>query len=136
MRKTEFLKEMANKLRERMTKAEIDEQIRYYSDYIASETAKGKSEAEVINQLGDPILLARTILSTKGTTYHTTENPVTETEKKGLKDNRSSCLVMVIIAIIAASFLFWLVGSIFRILAPILVPVLVVGAIMILKQKK
>lgn len=136
MRKTEFLKEMSNKLRERMTKAEIDEQIRYYSDYIASETAKGKSEEEVIAQLGDPILLARTIMSTKGTTYHTTENSVTETEKKDLKDNRSSCLVMVIIAIIAASFLFWLVGSIFRILAPILVPVLVVGAIMILKQKK
>ena len=39
-------------------------QLRYYDDYIRSERQKGRSEADIMEELGDPRLIARTILDT------------------------------------------------------------------------
>lgn len=38
--------------------------VRYYEDYIQSQVQKGRSEEEVLRQLGDPRLIARTLLDT------------------------------------------------------------------------
>ena len=40
--------------------------ISYYKDYFAMEAAKGISEEETIRKLGDPALLAKSILAAEG----------------------------------------------------------------------
>ena len=42
----------------------LAEKLRYYDDYIRSERQKGRSEADIMDELGDPRLIARTILDT------------------------------------------------------------------------
>ena len=40
----------------------IEEQLRFYSDYISTEISKGRAEEEVISELSAPNLLARSII--------------------------------------------------------------------------
>ena len=42
----------------------VNDNVAYYENYIDSEIRKGRSEKEVLNELGDPRLLARTIIDT------------------------------------------------------------------------
>ena len=87
MSKEEFLTTLANKLQEGMTSSQIEEQIRYYSGYIDGEMARGRLESEVLAELGDPVLLARTLLDAKGAKeYIPEEQPVQREEKSGFYD--------------------------------------------------
>jgi hypothetical protein len=62
MTKQEFLDALGEKLKEGMSSAQIISQVRYYEGYIDGEIAKGKTEEEAVEDLGDPILIARNIL--------------------------------------------------------------------------
>ena len=42
--------------------AQVAENVRYYQEYIDSEVRRGRSEREVLDQLGDPRLLAKSII--------------------------------------------------------------------------
>lgn len=44
----------------------LEDHIRYYDNYICQELEKGRSEKEILEELGDPRLIARTILDTSG----------------------------------------------------------------------
>ena len=43
----------------------VEDYVRYYEAYISQEIASGKSEREVMESLGDPRLIARTIIDTQ-----------------------------------------------------------------------
>ena len=43
----------------------VEENVRYYNSYISQEIASGKTEEEVLEGLGDPRLIARTIIDTQ-----------------------------------------------------------------------
>ena len=62
MKKSEFLSELREhlsfELPERLVKKNID----FYSSYISEETAKGKTEQEVLEELGDAQLIARSVI--------------------------------------------------------------------------
>lgn len=63
MTENEFLNILETTLNGEMPAAEVRANILYYRDYIDS--SKGtKSEQEIMNELGDPRLIARTIIST------------------------------------------------------------------------
>ena len=66
MKKTEFLKELEAALRGEVSSELISENLRYYDNYISQETSKGRSEAEVTEEIGSPRLIARTIIDTSG----------------------------------------------------------------------
>ena len=140
MSKEEFLTTLANKLQEGMTSSQIEEQIRYYSGYIDGETARGRLESEVLAELGDPVLLARTLLDAKGAKeYIPEEQPVQREEKSGFYHgsfSTGSCLPLVLTAAAVICILLWLVGSIFRILSPILVPLLLIAILVSLWKKR
>lgn len=62
MTKNEFLDTLARVLNRELSESEVRSNIRYYEGYIDQQTAGGRSEAEVLRELGDPRLIARTIL--------------------------------------------------------------------------
>lgn len=64
MTKQEFLQELRIALQGEVSQAAINEHIRYYESYIIEESRKGKSEEEVITQLGNPRLIAKTLIDT------------------------------------------------------------------------
>lgn len=66
MDKQEFLEKLRLALNGRVSPAVVTENINYYEDYINMEVRKGRSEEEVLTQLGDPRLIARTIIQTHG----------------------------------------------------------------------
>lgn len=66
MGKQEFLEKLRLALNGRVSPAVVTENINYYEDYINTEVRKGRSEEEVLAQLGDPRLIARTIVQTHG----------------------------------------------------------------------
>ncbi len=66
-----FLDGLRRALHGKISEEELTGHIRYYEDYISKETAGGRSEREVLEELGDPRLLARTIAETaKGRRNH------------------------------------------------------------------
>lgn len=63
MTKNEFLELLRTALLGEIPDTEIESNMKYYEEYIQSEGYK-TSEEEVINQLGDPRLIAKTIVDT------------------------------------------------------------------------
>lgn len=61
MRQEEFLKILQEALTGKVSDKIIQENINYYRVYINNEVARGKMEEEVLQMLGDPRLLAKTI---------------------------------------------------------------------------
>lgn len=66
MNKQEFLEKLRLALNGKVSASVVAENLKFYEDYINTEMRKGKSEEEVLNSLGDPRLIARTIVETKG----------------------------------------------------------------------
>ena len=66
MRKAEFLKELEASLKGEIPAGAVSDNLRYYDNYISQEVAKGRSESEVIEEIGSPRLIAKTIIDTSG----------------------------------------------------------------------
>lgn len=62
-----FLTELREALEGSVSPAFINENIRYYEEYIDTEKRKGRSEEEVMEELGEPRLIAKTIIDTAET---------------------------------------------------------------------
>lgn len=61
MRQEEFLKSFQEALAGKVSEKVIQENIDYYRNYISNEMRNGKTEDAVMQSLGDPRLLAKTI---------------------------------------------------------------------------
>ena len=82
MSKTEFLDILYNQLSGQMPEGSVAAHVQYYRNYIEDEQQKGRTETDILNDLGDPRLIARTLLDTEvgagnpqnGSTYSATYN--------------------------------------------------------------
>lgn len=61
MNRNEFLRILRESLEMSLEKDAINSQLDYYDRYISDEMKNGRSEKEVIEELGDPRLIAKTI---------------------------------------------------------------------------
>lgn len=61
MNREEFLRQFREALEGKVSERVISENITYYRDYINHQVNSGRSEGEVLRELGDPRLLAKTI---------------------------------------------------------------------------
>ena len=92
MTKREFLEELKEVLSEQLPQNQVAEHVSYYMNYIEEQKQSGSSEEEVLNMLGDPRLIARTILDTAPNSREnqnyfyeeTTQDVQSEGKKKGL----------------------------------------------------
>lgn len=64
MDRTEFLNTLRSQLAGQMHEGKVAAHVRYYEDYIQSQVRSGRNEQDVLAELGDPRLIARTLLDT------------------------------------------------------------------------
>ena len=62
MTREEFLKKLKEALENDLSGRIVQENVSYYESYIIEEIRKGRTESEVIEELGDPWIIARSII--------------------------------------------------------------------------
>lgn len=153
MNKAEFLYALQGRLAETLPREKVEEHIRYYDSYIMEGISKGMTEEETVSRLGDPLLIAKTIMDTSDESVRQrviyedgSTSQYSETEDRW-EDQRpqihhfkiqtkGGCLLAAIILIVVVALILWLVGSVVSFLLPVLVPVaVVVLVISYMKQK-
>lgn len=153
MSKEEFLSTLGKRLAQTLPQDRVAENVRYYDRYIEEQKASGKTEQQVLEELGDPLLIARTIMDTspEGDNGQIYEEPESyqrsygEPEEnrrtpRGLHtihvDGRVGCLIAAIVFVLIAALILWLVGSVLSLILPVLIPVLLVGYLLSLFHKR
>lgn len=149
MKKEKFLEILKERLKNELSSREVEYHINYYKKYIEDEIATGKSQEEIIEMLGDPVMIAKTIIDASGNNnqFHNSNmdyNKYNDTKHKGVhfKINGKQVnsllfkIIIVIITIIVISIIigiisiaFKILGVLFSIFMPILLVVLVVSII-------
>jgi len=126
MNRQEFINILRSKLHGRIDDIVLEDHIQYYENYIFQEMKKGYSEQDVLQELGDPSLIAKTILQTSGKDYFHKQNVVDEegnTESEGLFQNKNwkKYLIIGIVILSVCFFVVFIVRAIFALLPLILV---------------
>ena len=130
MTRTEFMDELRETLTGNMSESEIQSNLAYYNSYINEEMNKGKTEEEVLEELGSPFAIAKTLLrpyENEGKTYEDEVKSVTNNAKQ--EDSWKKILTIIIIiaiGLIVLSTLFGLLAFVIRYAVPISAIVLVV----------
>ena len=62
MSKEEFLQELREVLAGDVPESVIQDNIRYYGSYLSQEMAKGRSVDEIVKEIGEPFIVAKTII--------------------------------------------------------------------------
>ena len=129
MTKYEFLKELREALEGQVPMSEIEDSISYYRDYFSRQEADGRSEQEILEELGSPRLIAKSIIETKGgeqiyyeDTYVEQVNEEEGSPKVFVFDSfltKIGCLAAVIIVII-------LIGSMFAVALRFIGPIIMI----------
>lgn len=141
MGKNDFLMELREKLSEALTPSDVNSNVQYYDQYISDAMSNGKTEQEILEQLGEPNLIARTIIENYGTSGQPSDDYVTvdnstvgddaENTGSGIlhqfnMNSQWGCLVTVLVIVAILGVILWLVGSVLRFLAPVLIPIIVI----------
>ena len=66
MTKDNFLQDLREALQGQISSAEVENNLKYYKEYIKEEVAKGKSEQDVMEALGTPEMIAQSIVQMSG----------------------------------------------------------------------
>lgn len=135
MTKQDFLDRLRMALNGRVSPSLVEENVTYYEDYINTQIRLGKSETMVMETLGDPRLIAKTIITTNDTTVEQTsydyQEISTETDmvakvKRWLRNVHVPGWVWGIVIGILFIAVISVVFSIISFLLPILLPIILV----------
>ncbi len=134
MDRIEFTDKLQHALSGGLSSAAVAENVQYYREYIDVEIRKGRSEEEVLGSLGDPRLLAKSIIEANkraGQNEGTNQNYDEETPGSVYgEQEREKGTVRVpgwLIGLIVVVVLLLIIGVVFSVisfLAPIIIPVL------------
>lgn len=140
MNKAEFIEKLQRALAGGLNSSQVADNVRYYQEYIDSEVRKGRSEEEVLAQLGDPRLLAKSIIEANkhaGTSYgsnreydeEVAENRQSynaEDEKPHVRNIMLPGWLVMLIATVIVIVVIGLVTSLLYLFAPVIIVVLIV----------
>ncbi len=105
----------------------VNENVKFYDEYIDGEIKKGRTEEEILQELGDPRLLAKTIMETQ----KFTEEQVAAGYEEERAFQRGTQATMpgwftatVVIAVVV--LVFFLIGTAISALLPVLLPIVLV----------
>lgn len=151
MNKTEFLQQLREALTTDLSSRAVEENIRYYSQYISDEERKGRTEEEILNELGDPWLIAKTIIDTgvskeanEYSSYGSSENNDyqgygRQSDYDGMKvyhvDTWWKKALIIVGVIVVIGLILSLITGVVSLLAPVLVPILIIAIIINLLKR-
>jgi len=159
MNREEFLKELQQMLQGEIPNEEMMGHLEYYNSYIIEEVKKGRIESEVIQTLGNPRLIAKSILdATKASDddtyeYENTEYDTDEKENtKGFQANyneqngwdirygkiKLNSWYFILFVILIILLIFFVVFNLFLFLLPVIIPIVVIMMIaaLILERRR
>jgi len=154
MNRYEFIEKLRAALTGKTTQSVINENIRYYEEYLDAEIRKGKSEETVIAQLGDPRLLAKTIIEAgkragqNAYSFQTVDDVVDFTkEEAGSKTIHingktyklpvwAAALVLVLTVVVIVTVIGAVLSVVLPIVLPLLLLVMAVQIVALLLRKK
>lgn len=132
MNKYEFIKNLRKALTGKIDGAELEDTIRYYEDYIDGEIKKGKPEEQVLQELGDPRLIAKNIVSVKGNgsagSYYEEETGQSiwqDGESAGGAGRRIPGWLIVFLILFAVIVILGIAFSVIWSLLPVIIPVFI-----------
>lgn len=141
MNRSEFIKELREALKNSVSEEDVQDNVRYYAGYIDDEVKKGRSEKDVLAELGDPWLIAKTIATTPGNqsgsqVYEEADSGFQRTSREQEQQgkhvhvfnlNSKWKIALLIVAVIAIVFLvFSVLTGIISMLMPFLGPILLI----------
>ena len=139
MSKQEFLDQLRRNISSMNDYVVVNDTMAYYEDYIESQIRMGKSEQEVMAMLGDPRLIAKSILATQDAKQNLKDSNIEEEEKaarekvftrKGKTYRIPYLLYQIIIALVICVVIF----AAFSLLAW-MAPVIVIAALSYMTHK-
>lgn len=135
MKKQEFLDILRSSLSDNIPDKSIQPHIDFYKDYIENEVRTGKTEDEVIDSIGNPRLIAKTIINTnendvKNNDYSYQDSrdgqDYTSDNKKIYNRGRFGSLIGLIFIVIFILLLFSIMGGIFFLIIRFAMPIILV----------
>ena len=149
MDKREFIDKLQRALAGGLNSSQVAENVRYYEEYIDSEIRKGKSEADVMDQLGDPRLLAKSIIEANkraGASYGSNREYDEEVSEdidghgpgRNSAENRVVMLpgwLILLIVTVAVVVIIGVVTSLLAFFAPVIIAVLIILLVVKIFQK-
>lgn len=151
MKKREFLDRLKAALMHRINSQAVVENVNYYEDYINTQVRMGMKEEEVIAKLGDPRLLAKTIIDSEKRKGNATE--FGKCENSGDYDNYTSedssndtktqkhmpvwavLVIVFLVLFVVIGLVFSLIFSLVAFFLPVLIPILLVVFLVRLMRK-
>ncbi|EET60639.1 hypothetical protein BRYFOR_07464 [Marvinbryantia formatexigens DSM 14469] len=141
MTKREFLDTLRTQLEGELSPAQIEGHLHYYDEYISGAVAAGRRESDVLEELGSPVFIAKTLLEAseaeteKENGGYYEETPRQEEFHRRVHTWNINPLVvkwvLPIAGILIVLLLLWLVGSVaafaIRYFVPILLIILVIS---------
>lgn len=132
MDKNEFIEKLQRTLAGGLSSSQVAENVRYYEDYIATEIRKGKTEEDVLSDLGDPRLLAKSIIEANkraGASYGSNqeydeeiaEDPADRYGKNYIHKFMLPGWLLMVIITVAAIVLIGIATSLISLFAPVII---------------
>lgn len=131
MDKKEFLDTLRSQLTGHIPDQKVNSHLKYYQEYIDTQIKNGSTEQEVLEKLGSPLLIAKTLLDTdegEGFYVETEEAYEVPPEQKQPYHHRSYKLdlttwygkaIVIILAVLVIIGLFIIIGTLLPIVAVI-----------------
>lgn len=147
MTKRQFMEELRSSLEGMVTQTVVQENLNYYENYINEQMRNGKSEQEILDELGNPRLIARSIIDVKSEDdgYVQTEYYEDEQDDGTPEDMfggnthiftmnstrfKLGCLLSVIAFVLIIYLLFHILNTVIVILGPVIMIGVIVALIM------
>jgi type IV secretory pathway VirB6-like protein len=154
MNRGEFIKQLEEALLGRVNSSVISENINYYNGYINEEINKGMREEDVLDSLGDPWVIGKTIIQTQGgqgdfnipagearssmedysdytrddyfgDNYNRGRNPYVKVHNFGIISWKQKLAIIAAVVLVIAVIVVVVVG-VLSLLAPIIIPLIVI----------
>ena len=135
MSKQEFINILRASLSGQVSAAVVSENVTYYEDYINSQIRMGRTEQEVLQSLGNPRLIARTIIDASVSGTQGTDNrrgnkePNNQPEKERRRLGKAFKLPIWLVLILLLAIIFFIFSLVMKVIflfAPFLMVMLLV----------
>ena len=134
MTKEEFIKELRSALSGEVNQDVLNENIQYYDQYLSQEQQKGRTIDEIVEEIGNPRLIARTIIDTSSNVSATSSDYDQQTKQndgvnysKTIRKAKIGIWAAVLIIVLILIGVIAILGRVIQLFAPILLPLLLIS---------